>query len=195
MTTIIITDREIAWDSQVTDETGEKLSYHRFDKVVVEGGRIFAFAGDTDLFEPVRKAIRRGLKPDKFPALPDHGEFTIIEISRAGMKEYTEAQKFGCAVIPPICIGTGARYARGAIEFATRRGVAFTASEIIEISKNCDSYTGGPVNTLNIEDALQKAESMKGRGRQAKDAGVLVPKPKRKKGTKRSSARRRRCKG
>lgn len=155
MTTICVTTTEIAWDSQVT--IGNERSTSPIEKVrLVRPGIIFAFSGDCN-DEPVLEEWLRvhGMNPKRYPKFREKAEFTAVVVTRKGFFEFDErGAGHGIQISPPICIGSGADYARSIIAANKILSTNFTALDAVKVAAECDVNTGPPFKTLNIRKAL-----------------------------------------
>ena len=146
MTTIVITETEIAYDSQVT--TSNQRHRCAFEKVQSRGGCIFAFAGDASLFEACMKWYLNGAKPKKAPK----GDWHMAVVTKSNMWWYTYESRNGVKVVAPLTLGSGADFAAGALEHGA------TAREAVAVAAKRDIYTGYDIKVINISEALATAK-------------------------------------
>lgn len=158
MTTILVTDTEIAWDSLQTFDNERSIS--PTDKVRVVGKKIIAFGGDTDLEEHMVKWIGAGADPLKRPAPRENSEFEMLVIDKNGITLYSTANN-GIKVSAPLGIGTGGQLARGAIAYGEITGTKVSALDAVRAAALVDIYTGGTIKTLNIKKALGRKRAVK----------------------------------
>ena len=142
MTTIVVTETEIAYDSQVT--TSNQRHRCAFEKVQARKGRIYAFAGDASLFEACMGWYERGAKPKKAPK----GDWHLAVVTARGMWWYTYESRHGVKVAAPLTLGSGADFAAGALEHGA------TAREAVAVAAKRDIYTGYEINVINIRESL-----------------------------------------
>lgn len=158
MTTIVITQTDIAWDSQMT--VGNERGVSATEKVeLVFPGVILAFSGDLADKPTLEQWLREhGHDPEHYPKhRRRNSDFSAVIITRKGFFEYDEdTSSFGVPINPPYCLGSGADYARSLLEankeFRLRR--KFSAVECVRIAGKLDVNTGGPYKTMNLYKAL-----------------------------------------
>lgn len=157
MTTIVIYNGVVAYDSRCTN-TDNVTERFGVDKVQMERGRIFAFAGDADLFQPLKRWIIRGAKIEalpKFKRPKNQVSFEIIEIGRGGMRVWSDDALYPTPVIEPVCIGSGYKFARGAIEVGKLLGVPIHAMDAVQAAAEADANTGYPIKAIDINKSLE----------------------------------------
>lgn len=158
MTTIVITQTDIAWDSQMT--MGNERGLSATEKVeLVYPGVILAFSGDLADKPMLEQWLREyGHSPEHYPKHRRRGsEFGAVLITRKGFFEYDEdTSPYGVVVNPPICLGSGAPYARSLLEAnrVLRMHRKFSALDCLIVAGKLDINTGAPYKTLNLYKTL-----------------------------------------
>lgn len=144
MTTIAVTKRAVAWDSRLS--IGDEKMDCAADKVVVRDGIVYAQAGDAIDLELLISYITDTtgkLKPPK-------GSWEALIITRGGIS-YIESQTLNrIPMLPPIALGSGAQFARGAMLAGA------TATGAVEIAAQCDSKTGGAIYYYTISEVTKR---------------------------------------
>lgn len=143
MTTIAVTKRHVAWDTQLTLGDDEKMNC-AYDKVVVKDGVVYAAAGDAIDVELLIAYIKdQKLKVPK-------GEWELLVIERSSIKWLNNESPHPLPVRPPVALGSGAQFARGAMLAGA------TATGAVEIASQCDSKTGGPIYYYTISEVTKR---------------------------------------
>lgn len=158
MTTVVITQTDIAWDSQMT--MGNERGVSATEKVeLVHPGVILAFSGDLADKPMLEQWLREhGHDPVFYPRQRRrHSEFEAVIITRKGFFSYDEdSSSHGVPINPPYCLGSGAVYARSLLEsnkvFRLRK--KFSAVECVRLAGELDVNTGAPYKTMNLYKAL-----------------------------------------
>jgi hypothetical protein len=144
MTTIAVTEDEIAWDSQAT--AGWTRSQVPFEKVTVVGRKIIGCSGDVSSIERLPKWIAGGANPKKAP----DGEWRCIVISATSCRIYSDDDLHGELSMLPAAIGSGQDFALGAL-FAGK-----SAQEAVEIAARLDVMTGGEIKSLPLNTVFKR---------------------------------------
>lgn len=159
MTTIVITQEVIAWDSQVT--TGDERGISATEKVrLVRPGVILAFAGDLADHASLEAWLHEyGHDHRSFPRARRHASFEAAVITKDGFFTYDErCDGHGVKVNTPICLGSGGAYARSLLaanaELRLRRKI--TVLEAVRVAGTLDVNTGPPYKVLNIAKELAR---------------------------------------
>jgi ATP-dependent protease HslVU (ClpYQ) peptidase subunit len=142
MTTIAVTKRHVAWDSRIS--IGDEKMDCSPDKVVVHDGVIYAQAGDAIDVE----LLISYMKDQK--SKPPKGEWELLVIERSTIRWLNNATPHPIPVRPPIALGSGAQFARGAMLAGA------TAAGAVEIASQCDSKTGGPIYYFTISEVTKR---------------------------------------
>lgn len=138
MTTIAF-DKQgyIAWDSQVTVGT-DRLPY-AVDKVWIADGKLYAFAGDLGRLDAVIDWHRSGAVAEEAPK----GNWAILVVRKRGAQVFTNDAVFPSKVTPPFAMGSGEKYALGALDAHA------SAFDAVRIAKKRDTNTGGRVSVIH----------------------------------------------
>lgn len=159
MTTIVLTETEIAYDSwQVFD--GVERNVSPTDKVrCPRPGVIMAFAGDTDDEARLFNWLAAGGHEEDKPLFEkDKSDFVMVVITKKAGKTvahyYCEQGMAGTPISLPYCLGSGAHYARGALNFASRKKLKISAKEAVEAAADSDVNTGGEIKSAKVEALL-----------------------------------------
>lgn len=145
MTTIAISAKEIAYDSQLT--VGNTKYLCAFEKVQAKHGHIYAFCGDPQYFKPAMKWVRDGAKHSKSPK---GAGWQLLVVTRKKLTLYDDLTRHGVDVTTPICLGSGADVALGVLE---NKG---SARQAVKAAARRDCYTGYKVKVIDISDTLKK---------------------------------------
>jgi ATP-dependent protease HslVU (ClpYQ) peptidase subunit len=144
MTTIAVTRRHVAWDSQLTVNDDEKLASPD-DKVIARDGIIYALAGDVI---DVDNLIDYLADPK---SKPPRGGWEALIIRRGRISFMNAASPYLVTVKAPIALGSGAKFARGAMLAGA------SAADAVKIAAECDPQTGGPIYYMTISDITGRA--------------------------------------
>lgn len=139
MTTIAVTRRHVAWDSQISINDDEKLASPD-DKVVAKDGIIYAIAGDVIDVDHLIEYL------DDPKSKPPKGNWEALIIRRGGVSFLNHSSPYPVTVKAPIALGSGAKFARGAMLAGA------SAADAVKIAAECDPQTGGPVYYMTISD-------------------------------------------
>jgi ATP-dependent protease HslVU (ClpYQ) peptidase subunit len=112
---------------------------------VVRDGVVYAQAGDAiDVDLLIDYVKDQKLKPPK-------GEWELLVIERANsIKWLSNETPHPIPVRPPIALGSGAQFARGAMLAGA------SATGAVEIASQCDSKTGGPIYYYTISEVTKR---------------------------------------
>lgn len=148
MTTIAITATQVAADGQRT-YGGERRGMN-FKKLRVCKGVIYAFTGLTPLMEPMIAWHQSGADPEKLPVChnADSDGWALIVIDGAGIGKYTSSCPYREDFEPPVAFGADRDLAMGAML------VGASAEEAIRAACSISLYTGGEVQTIQIEAGM-----------------------------------------
>ena len=171
MTTIAVSEFEIAWDSQVTK--GNVKASVAVDKVVVVDNKIYACCGDADCCEALPKWHAAGAKTKKIP----EGDWEMLVISERGIKHYTDSMPTGMTSPVPTAIGSGGDFALTALRMGK------SAAEAVSVAIGMDIFSGPPVKVLRFDDVFKAAKrkravKRKRAGSPAKKTGTLTKRKK-----------------
>ena len=147
MTTIAIDAVSIASDSRRT--SGHELMSACNEKIRIAHGCIYAFTGPYGLFAAAVAWHAAGAKPADQPYDGVKNDWTLIVI---GPDHTVKTWHGGCAYpedIPvPMAWGSGGEYALSLMD------AGFSAADAVAGAAKRDVYTGGPVQMVNIREAL-----------------------------------------
>lgn len=136
MTTIAVSKRAVAWDSRLT--IGDEKVDHPNDKVITHDNVIYGASGDSiDMEELISFLTEEGCRPPK-------GEWEAVFINKTGVFWLSSKTLCPVQMTPPIAIGSGGKFARGAMLAGA------PAVKAVEIAALCDPHTGGPIYYYNI---------------------------------------------
>lgn len=144
MTTIAISATHIAYDSQLT--SGFTKHVCALEKVQPRYGKIFAFAGDVQMFKPAMKWVRDGAPPKKVPP----GSWEMIVCGKKGFRYYADYTPYGVDVVPPVALGSGTELAIGAMQHGA------TPFKAVKAAAKRDCFTGFDIKGLGIKETLRK---------------------------------------
>lgn len=148
MTTIVITDTEIAWDSQLTTDT-QRLG--QCDKVWTYDGKIYCGAGTYAAVHEVINRLRGGY--DLHDETLSKEDWEVVVIDKPGsVMLYADRCPYPIPHPVPMTMGSGAHYARGAL------AAGKSALEALLIASQFDIHTGGPFRCEQIADFLKKSK-------------------------------------
>ena len=164
MTTIVITEDEIAWDTQIS--VGNVRVYASgLPKVIVKGGKTYASAGDSDAGERLPDWERAGADPETAPG----GDWELVVVSlykgkpRArvyghGSGGDNTGQNLSGHWLPfPLVLGTGGDYALGALKLGQVQRRHVSATIACKVGALIDINSGGEIQSMLILETLQKA--------------------------------------
>lgn len=150
MTTIAFTNKELAFDSlitQGTDRVGFGIKGKR-----LKTGELIAFAGDVAQGQLFVQWAEGGYLPDenkkKLEALKEPsyvvivvtpGKKPVISVYDDGLLPCKYTSKY-------YAWGSGAPFALGAMVYGA------SAKEAVQVAKACDTCTGGNIKVLRLED-------------------------------------------
>lgn len=113
------------------------------------GGHLFAFTGDVGAFDPaIDWYLNKGADPDKAPKVSKDGSWRLLVIKRDCLVSYSDNVPYPEEFPYPQAFGSGANYAMTAMRLGK------TAEEAIKIAAEFDVWTAGPVQKVNIAEAL-----------------------------------------
>lgn len=142
MTTIAFDKTHIAWDSQIT-AGGEKLSVPA-EKVWIVGKKVYAFAGDYGMLDPVIDWHSKGARVKGAP----EGNWELLVVDTKGAYIYSSDVPRKALVVAPYAMGSGSHFARGALMAGA------TAYQSVKIACQCDIYSGGEVNSRAFDEVF-----------------------------------------
>lgn len=165
MTTIAYDGKTLATDS--VSFLGDSLRIGcNANKLVVERGCAFAFAGNRVLGEPWMDWFFRGADPEKRPSgvRESDDDLDMWVWSDGQLFQYTSTMPYPWVVPIPFAMGSGGDFAMGAFRFGEVSGTPVSAEQAVLTAIACDPFSGGPVQVID----LWSLES----GTTAKSAGV-----------------------
>lgn len=147
MTTVALDGISVASDSQrVCGSERVDLATKKIKKV---DGHLFAFTGDYGIFEPaIDWYLNKDADPEKAPKVSKDGNWRLLVIRSDGIMSYTDTVPYGEPFPYPQAFGSGASYALTAMRLGK------TAEEAVKIAAEFDVWTAGPVQVVNIAEAL-----------------------------------------
>ena len=147
MTTIAFNQFEIAADTQAIN--CGIIEQTPYQKIFVKDGRVYALAGLAALLPQLVRWYEDGADPAKVPTFKAKeenwfGEFIVYDSER--FIHYCPLPDFpyGSEVPPPFALGTGAKFAMGAMLAGK------TPFEAVEIASKLDNDTGGMIQTVDL---------------------------------------------
>jgi hypothetical protein len=147
MTTIAFDQFSIAADSRANN--GGIVEQGAFKKLIAKDGRVFALAGVALMLPAFIKWYENGADPEKVPTFPGRKEDWFGELvvwSSGKFIHYSPLPDFpyGGEVSTPFAIGSGAKFAMGAMLAGK------SPREAVEIAAKLDEATGGPIQEIDL---------------------------------------------
>ena len=171
--TVIATDgRTIAADGLHTQSDGT-IVRRDAKKIVVRGGRIFAFTGLTTFFERLIHWYINGAVPEDAPKYPDGETFGFIVIEHDGtVRQIAHNSGWSSDVMPKVWSwGCERDFALGAM----RAGKS--AREAIEMCIEHSAWIGGEIQVVDINQTLGLPSAALAPGDYVSRIGPLTPPP------------------
>lgn len=149
MSTIAVTAKHVAWDSQVTIGDGEKGRVGE-SKVQVHKSGIWGLVGDGP---PMKTMIQWVLDGADIKRRPD-GTWQLFRIGKNGkLVQWASDHPYEVAVTYPQAFGSGGKYALSLLV------AGHSARYAVKIAATLDIYTGPPIQHLDIGKALARVRS------------------------------------
>lgn len=147
MTTIATDGVTIAADG--LSSIGGEVNGLSEQKIVIEGGLIYALSGTIALRAALIAWHQGGAKPADVPGMQD-ADWTLLVIGRNGLAYFTAKCAYPCKANAPFAIGSGADYASALMHagFSPKNAIRLI------IDKRLDVYTGGDIQVIDIKQAL-----------------------------------------
>lgn len=147
MSTIAFNQFEIASDTQAVNSG--IIEQAPYQKLFIKGRRIFGLTGIASMLPKLIEWYEDGADPVKIPTFPGkqdgwYGEFIIWEAGRFTQFCPLPDFPYGSEVPPPFALGSGAKFAMGAMLAGK------TPTEAVEIAAKLDESTGGIVQTIDL---------------------------------------------
>lgn len=146
MTTIVTDGKRIAADSQTS--YGDERTPDSYNKVVIDGSRLFAYSGPVNLFKPLIDWYIGGCLLADIPKIPDdhHHHLFVFDHDIEEPAWYANVQRcpYPDSLSFPAAIGSGRKYALGAIEAGA------SLEEAVRVASKWDVYTGGEIKVWDI---------------------------------------------
>jgi hypothetical protein len=146
MTTIATDGVTVASDSMRV--CGHEIIDLSTKKIKVRGGYVFAFTGDFGIFEPAIEWFLAGHEADRAPKPIKDGNWRLLVFHHDRLMGYTDTMPYGEPWPYPQAFGSGAEYAMAAMHLGK------SPSEAVELAARFNVYTGGPIQVVNIAEAL-----------------------------------------
>ena len=162
MTTIAFdADGMVAWDSQVTLDNIREAALDM--KVKVEADWIIGVAGDLSLRDSVVDWFLNGHDREKVP----RGSWGMLAWKDGKLWHADSGNITPGEVAIPYAIGTGAVIARTAMRLGKN------AREAVGVAVEMDIFSGPPVHSMNVKEALAmaKAKGSKPKGKKGSGGG------------------------
>lgn len=151
MTTIATDGILICSDGRATSNS-DAIQTNDAIKIVQFYGRIYAATGPECLLAPLAEWHNAGADPNSTPVRGEDGGWALLVIDdhygEARMRLYDSEAPYPVVVGPPYVMGSGGRWAMGAM----LAGV--DARRAVEIACLKDVYSGGELHVVNIAEAL-----------------------------------------
>jgi hypothetical protein len=147
MTTIATDGITVASDSQrVAGSERIDLSTKKIQK---RNGHVFAFTGDFGIFDPaIEWFLTEPRDPEKAPKVSKDGGWSLLVMGPHHVMRYSDTLPYGEPWPYPQAFGSGATYAMAALRLGK------SPAEAIELAASLDIYTAGPIQVVNISEAL-----------------------------------------
>jgi hypothetical protein len=147
MTTIATDGVTVASDSQRV--AGSERIDLATKKIQVRGGHVFAFTGDFGCFDAaIDWFLTEPFDPEKAPKVSKDGSWSLLVLERHHIMRYSDGVPYGEPYPYPQAFGSGAAYAMSALRLGK------SPAEAIALAASFDVWTAGPVQVLNIAEAL-----------------------------------------
>lgn len=156
MTTIATDGATIAADGLV--QSNGIVATRSFRKIVVEDCVIYALAGTMCMLRPLIEWVKAGADPERAPktAESDWGCLLVIDgLGKEGARCYFSKAPYPDSVDFPFAIGSGREIALGAMKAGK------TPRQALDIAADCDIYSGGEIQVVDIAQALGLTPSLK----------------------------------
>lgn len=149
MSTIAVTSKHIAWDSQVTIGDGEKGRVGE-QKVQVHRSGIWGLVGDGPPMKTMIAWVEAGADIKRIP----DGNWDLFRIGRnRKLVQWSNSHPYETPVTFPQAYGSGGKYALSLLVAGN------SARFAVKIAASLDIYTGPPIKYLEIEKALARVRS------------------------------------
>lgn len=142
----------VAWDSQATAED-IRYTAMRPKVAIHKGGWVIGFAGDACYSADVRKWFLAGAPEKKKPA----GEWGILAWKNGELFGVSDSNPRPYKVELPYAIGSGGTIALTAMRLGKN------ACEAVEIAVAMDIFSGPPVHSMILAEAVKKKPTTKKR--------------------------------
>jgi ATP-dependent protease HslVU (ClpYQ) peptidase subunit len=145
MTVIAWDGRYVAADSLVC--YGSTRGAGPVKKIRTTAKAAYALTGHGALFDPMIEWIENGAKPDDKPSCGDnYSDTLILQFLDGKCYGYRVSLPYPDELIAPDAWGAGADFAIGAMEAGKN------AAEAVEIAIRRETYTGGPVEFIDLHE-------------------------------------------
>ena len=146
MTTVATDGRTIASDSLRV--AGSERIDTTTKKIQVRERHVFAFTGDFGCFDPAIDWFLAGHDPEKAPKPQKNGNWRLLVMWPDRIMSYSDEMLYGEPFPYPQAFGSGCNYAMTALRLGK------SPAEAVIIAAEFDVYTGGPIQVVNIAEAL-----------------------------------------
>jgi hypothetical protein len=165
VTTILITEEWVAWDSAM--RFGAEQHSTPDPKVIVRPDGVWAAAGSSDLADRVVVCLSEGQCITSIPGyfeqmnMGNSGGFEVVRLKwdKAGrlvVRYWSDSTLFGFTPPLPLALGSGSSFVLGAYY-----GSGGDAVKAVELAAQHDGWSGGMVHSKSTKD-LKKSVEAKG---------------------------------
>lgn len=117
-------------------------------KIRIKGRAVFALTGDFAVYDAAIDWYLQGADPTKVPSAGKNVNWSLLAIDENGLRRYTPETPYPDPFGYPQAFGSGCSYALAALKLGK------SPKEAIELASSLDIYTGGPIQVINIADAM-----------------------------------------
>jgi hypothetical protein len=149
VTTIATDGKTVASDSRRC--AGSELIDECTVKIKTVGGTTYAITGTFACFLAAIEWHQKGAIPGDQPKGTEKDYWTLLVMTEDAVDKYSHDLPYSDPFPYPQAFGSGASYAMAALKMGK------SPREAIEVAKQLDIHTGGPVQEITIRHALSEA--------------------------------------
>lgn len=153
MTTIATDGNTLAADRRVV--SGRQIEPWAQDKILLSGGRIYAYSGSTALFLPWVRWYEGDRDPRKVPVMKDGETLALWAIEDGVLWEVHSHTPYPLQLGYPSAMGSGQEYAYGAL------AVGASPEEAVRAASRYDPSTGAEVQVVTLSGKAQQPAKTK----------------------------------